>query len=109
MRLRFLASLLVTVVCGPARAEKLPIPVCARPAVLRHVADALRQAGRPLALEPSTVGEVSTGPAGFVRCAVRTHTLGYDTNRYAYTPLDQSEIVEYTLELRRNGIFLHID
>ena len=109
MRFLVLASWLAIVAAGPVRAADAPVPVCASPAVLRHVADTLRHAGRQLALEVATVGQVSIDPAGAVHCAVRTHALVYDTNRYGVLPLDQSDRRAVYLELRQNGIFLHID
>lgn len=91
-----------------ALAGDLPPPVCARPAVLERVGELLRQAGRPMALEPVPIGEVSTGPGRLVSCAVRGHVLAYDTNRYAMLPVEQRRVIRYTLELRRNGIFVRV-
>ncbi len=109
MRILLLAALLIQAASATARAGEPPARVCARSTVLDQVADILRQAGRPLILDRAAAGEVSTTPANIVLCAVRVHRVVYDTNRYAYLPLDQTEIVQYTLELRHNGIFVHLN
>ncbi len=109
--LRFAAlPLLLTFASAPALAggDKLE-PVCAGMNVLDRLAEALRQAGRPQFLERATVGEVSTAPGNLIRCAVRAHRLAFDTNRDGTLPLDQTQVVQYTLELRHNGIFLHLN
>ena len=100
---------LVLLPLAPAAAQPAPPPVCARPAVLQRVAEILQQAGRELELDPEPIGEVSTAPGPLVRCAVRGHTIGYDTNRYGLSPLYEPIIVNYTLELRQNGIFVHVE
>ncbi len=83
--------------------------VCRREAVLARVTALLRQAGRPLALDPATAGEQSAGTARVVSCAVQGHLLGYETNRNAIQPIDTLFVVRYSLELRQNGIFLRLE
>lgn len=103
-------ALLALLLPGPAAAtagEAWP-PVCARPAVLERVGEVLREAGRPMALEPAPIGEASTGPGRVMRCAARGRRLGYDTSRYGPWPVQESLVIRYTLELRRNGIFLRV-
>ena len=99
-----------------------PVPVCAQPGVLRQVYEAVRKRGQELVLEAPPVGEISTGvvaaaaapgPAPdrppLAQCAVRGHTLAYDTNRYGASPVHESFTLRYTVELRRNGIFVQVD
>lgn len=102
-----------------------PVPVCAEPGVLRQVYETVRKQGQRLVLEAPPVGEVSTGitpsqplPGSpdqavdhppLAQCAVRGHTIGYDTNRYGASPVHESFIVRYTVELRRNGLFVKVD
>lgn len=102
-----------------------PVPVCAQPGVLRQVYETVRKQGQDLVLEAPPVGEVSTGielqqvTAGspdqgkdlppLAQCAVRGHTVGYDTNRYGASPVHESFTVRYTVELRHNGLFVKID
>ncbi len=81
-------------------------PVCGRPGVLRLVAETLQRAGEKAVLEQATAGQIPGNRPGLVRCAVRVHTRLYDTNRAGFVPLERVSIYEYSLELRRNGIFL---
>ena len=86
-----------------------PPPVCGTPAVLEQVADALRTAGRPLALDETSVGEVSAGTGRLVQCAVRGQVVGYDTVRDGARPIHAVFVVRYALELRANGIFVTLE
>ncbi len=94
---------------APAVAQPTPQPVCARPAVLQRVGEILHEAGRKLTLDPAPIGEASITPGRLVRCAVRGHMIGYDTNRYGLSPLYEPIIVNYTIELRQNGMFVHVE
>lgn len=94
---------------APAAAQPVPQPVCARQAVLQRVDEILHEAGRELTLDPAPIGEISITPGRLVRCAVRGHIIGYDTNRYGLSPLHEPIIVNYTIELRQNGMFVHVD
>ncbi len=77
----------------------------------------IRAQGQALVLEAPSVGEVSMPPAPslvpngppLAHCAVRGHTVGYDTNRYGTSPVYEPFIVRYTVELRHNGMFVRID
>ena len=102
-----------------------PVPVCAQPDVLRQVHETIRKQGQNLVLEAPPVGEnsittdvdqvKSRSPDDpldrppLAQCAVRGHTIGYDTNRYGASPVHESFIVRYTVELRRNGLFVKVD
>ena len=113
MRAFVFAALLSVALPRTAAAGEPFVPVCARPAVLDRVAALLREAGRPMRLEAFPTGEASVGRelAGrerIVHCATRGRVLGYDTNRYGMQPVDEVFVVNYTLELRHNGIFLSL-
>jgi len=102
-----------------------PVPVCAQPDVLRQVSETIRKQGQNLVLEAPPVGEISIAAdpdqiksrlsdealdrPPLAQCAVRGHTIGYDTNRYGASPVHESFIVRYTVELRRNGLFVKVD
>jgi hypothetical protein len=94
-----------------------PPPVCGDAGVLRQVDEIIRARGQAMELETSSVGEVSSAARPEVaasqpplaHCAVRGHTVGYDTNRYGATPVNEPFIVRYTIELRRNGMFVQVD
>lgn len=102
-----------------------PVPVCAQPDVLRQVYETVRKQGQNLVLEAPPVGEVSIAidpermksrspdealdRPPLAQCAVRGHTIGYDTNRYGASPVHESFIVRYTVELRRNGLFVKVE
>ncbi len=94
-----------------------PVPVCAQPDVLRQVYENVHKRGQVLVLEAPPVNEVSTGTAldltpdhpPLAQCAVRGHTLGYDTNRYGASPVHESFILRYAVELRRNGMFVKLE
>ncbi len=103
-----LAATLVLIGAGAAWAGEPPAPLCGRPAVLEEVRAALAQAGRRIEFDRSEVGEVSTGPGAVVSCAVRAHIVAYDTNRYGPSPVSETSVLYYTLERRRNGIFLRL-
>lgn len=108
MRCLALAAAFALLGSQAAVAGRLPPPVCARPAVLERVGEILRQAGRPMLLDPSPIGEVSTGPGRLVYCSVRGQAVAYDTNRYATGWVEERLVIRYTLELRRNGIFVRV-
>ena len=105
MRLCVLATLLIAL-AQPARAET---PVCASAAVVDQLSTLLARAGRPVELDARSVGEVSIGRDRLVHCAIRAQRPGYDTNLHGMQPLDGTFVVQYTLELRQNGIFLRVD
>lgn len=107
-RFALLAASVALMTVQQARAGDDSSPVCARAAVVERVATLLREAGRPMRLD-EPVGELSTGTSRLVHCAVRGQMLGYDTNHHGIEPIDASFVVRYTLELRQNGIFLHIE
>ena len=100
----FAALLIVPAGCAAAAHP----PVCAGPAVLGRVAAMLQEAGRPMRLFARPVGEESVGTGRIVHCAARGQVLGYDTNRSGMQPIDEMFVVHYTLELRRNGIFISL-
>ena len=85
--------------------------------MLQQVDEMIRARGQALVLDVPPVGEISTSPAPspvrngppLAHCAVRGHTVGYDTNRYGASPVYEPFIVRYTVELRRNGMFVRID
>ena len=110
MRLLIAAALMLG---GAAEAaEILPPPVCGEPGVLREVDEMMRAQGRPMVLEAPPVGEVSLSTPHsppLAHCAVRGHMIGYHTNRYGMTPLYEPFTVNYTIELRRNGLFVSLD
>lgn len=117
MRLVLAAALLGLLPAAAARAaDGPPSPVCGEPHVLRQVDEALRARGQTLVFEVPPVGEISlVGPEAASRgvpplahCAVRGHTIGYDTNRYGMTPVYEPFIVAYTVEMRRNGLFVSV-
>ncbi len=90
-----------------------PAPLCGDAGVLRQVDETLRARGRAMVIEAPPVGEVSTDPAAasppLAHCAVRGHIVGYDTNRYGASPVYEPFIVKYTVEMRRNGLFVRVD
>ncbi|RZK91380.1 MAG: hypothetical protein EOO66_12145 [Methylobacterium sp.] len=110
---------------GGCAAPPPPVPVCAQPDVLRQVYETIRKQGQKLVLEAPPVGEVSIAAnldgaksrspddaldrPPLAQCAVRGHTIGYDTNRYGASPVHESFTVRYTVELRRNGVFVKVD
>ena len=98
--------------CAPAPPPPPP-PVCGDAGVLRQVDEIIRARGRTLVIEPSPVGEVSTDPAiafpALAHCAVRGHIVAYDTNRYGASPVNEPFTLRYTVELRHNGFFVHVD
>ncbi len=98
------ALILLLLLATPALAGEGPL--CGRPAVLQLVAETLQRAGEDQVIEQGTAGQIPGSRAGLVRCAVRVHTRLYDTNRAGFVPLERVGVYEYTLELRRNGIFL---
>ena len=122
MRLAIMAVLVTAGAAhdGAAQAAELAPPVCSEPRVLQQLDEMIRVRGQALVLEPMPVGEVSTAPPGgaalspapspaLAHCAVRGHTTGYDTNRYGMTPVNEPFIVNYTIELRHNGLFVSLD
>lgn len=109
MQQGWLGVLLAVAALPMARAGEAAGPVCARPAVLERVGTLLSEAGRKVRLDARTTGELSTGTGRVVHCAVRGRVLGYDTLHYGMQPIDDSFVVQYTLELRQNGIFLRLE
>lgn len=111
--------------CAATPPPSLPVPVCAEPGVLRQLHETIRARGRPMVFDIPPVGETSTGPAlrrgmpagsdqsldmaPLAHCAVRGHTVGYDTNRYGASPVHEPFIVRYTVEQRHNGLFVQVD
>ncbi len=89
-------------------AAELDRPVCSRQGVMERLEAMLRAAGRPMLLDP-VAGEISAGTGRLVHCAVRGQILGYDTNQHGMQPIDAIFVVRYALELRQNGIFLHLE
>lgn len=90
---------------APALAGE-PGPVCGQKPVLRLVAETLQRAGQPAWIEPGSVGEAPGPRPGLVNCAVRVHRPFHDTNARGRLPLETVSVYQYTLELRRNGVFL---
>ena len=105
------------VVCGAVQAcaapSPPPPPVCGDAGVLRQVDEIIRARGQTMALDLPLVGEVSTNPGAafppLAHCAVRGHTIGYDTTRFGASPVNEPFIVRYTVELRHNGMFVRVD
>ena len=83
-----------------------PPAVCGLSRVLEAVQERLSRAGQPVALEAGSAGQVPGERADLVYCAVRVHTTIYDTPRLGRVPADLVQVYQYSLELRRNGIFL---
>ena len=106
MRPIALACLLLLSAAATARAGDDDGPVCGRPMVLQLVAETLRRAGQPVAIQPHSASQAPTGDPGLVRCAVLVRTRSYDTGQAGGVPLDRLSVFAYSLELRRNGIFL---
>jgi hypothetical protein len=104
-RLALAAALLPIGVSSVSAAPDLPRPVCAQSQVLQLVRERLRQAGQPGVLEIGSIGQAPNG-RDLVNCAVRVHTLEYNTPRLGPAPTDVVSIYRYTLELRRNAVFL---
>lgn len=105
-----LAALLPLAISGWAVAgETVPAPLCSRPAVLAHLAERLREAGRRVALDKAPVGEFSLPTGRVVHCAVRGHVISFDTKQHGTQPIDASFTVRYALELGHNGIFLQLE
>ena len=115
-------SMLVAAVMlgGAAHAAELPVPICADPRVLQEVDTMIRARGQVLVLEPVPIGEVSTAVPGvaapnppnsppLAHCSVRGHITGYDTNRHGMTPVYEPFIVNYTIEMRHNGLFVSLN
>lgn len=98
------AVLIGLLAAAPVRAGS----VCNQPEVVELVATLLREAGRPMAFDRA-VGELSSGTDRVVHCAVHGQMLAYDTNQQGMQPIDASFVVQFTLELRQNGIFLHLE
>lgn len=97
-----------SLVAAQAQAGEDASSVCNRPQVVERVETLLREAGRPMRFD-SQVGEISRGTDRVVHCAVHGQMLAYDTNQHGMQPTDVSFVVQFTLELRQNGMFLHID
>src|SRR3954453_7799130 len=104
--MRPLLALLLLPPLASEAADLRPGPVCARPEVLALLTENLKRAGQPFALEAAGIGEVPGATPGHVLCAVRVHRTVYDVPRYGVVPIDEPSVVQYTLELRQNGIFL---
>ncbi len=103
----FRATMILLAVTGPAlAATEPPAAVCGQARVLEAVRQRLARAGQPVVIEAADVGQVPGGRAGTVNCAVRLHTAIYDTPRLGPVPADVVEVYRYSLELRRNGVFL---
>ncbi len=100
------AALLLAAVVPAAAGTDLPTPVCAQSEVLQLVREQLQHAGQPGVLEADSVGQVASGRDNLVYCAVRIHTVAYDTPRAGPLPIDVVSVYQYALELRRNGVFL---
>lgn len=83
-----------------------PAAVCGQSRVLEAVQQRLSRAGQPVLVEHGSAGQVPGERVDIVYCAVRVHTIRYDTPRFGPTPVDDVRVYNYTLELRRNGIFL---
>lgn len=104
---RPLVALILLTLAAPARAaEEIPVSPCAQPQVLLLVAEHVQRAGRLTQIEPGSIGERPGGTPGTVRCALRIHTIIYDTAGAGYRPLDEVTTFQFTLELRKNAIFL---
>lgn len=117
-RVRLVGAGLLALCAACAAAPVPPPQVCGDPGVLRQVGDIIRARGQELTLEAPPVGEVSRGPGAvavamavppLAQCAVRGHTVGYDTNRYGTSPIHEPFTVSYTVEMRRNGLFVQVD
>ena len=100
-----LAALLAGTVPA-AHAEPATPLVCGSPGVLEVVATRLHRAGLESVIEAGSVGQAPGPEAGTVECAVRVHTLVYDTARRGLAPVDRVSIYRYRLDLRRNAIFV---
>lgn len=96
--------LLALLLTSPVAAE--PPPVCGLSRVLEAVQERLSRAGQPVVLEAGSAGQVPGERADLVYCAVRVHTTVYDTPRLGRVPADVVQVYQYSLEMRRNGIFL---
>lgn len=91
---------------GPARAEVVIPPVCARNEVLDIVAEDIARRGIPAVIVPGDVGQIPTAVPSMTRCAVRLRETYYDTNRFGYAPQLRYSIVEFTVRAGRNGLFV---
>lgn len=98
-----LLGLLLATSCAPAEP---PPPVCGLSRVLEAVQERLSRAGQPVALEAGSAMQAPGSRVDLVYCAVRTHSTFYDTPRLGRAPADAVQVYPYSLELRRNGIFL---
>jgi hypothetical protein len=99
--------LLAFLLISPAFAEPgPPAGACSQAKVLEAVQDRLRQAGQPARLEPGSVGQMPGTQPGIVHCAVRVHATVYDTPHHGRVPVETVQNYQYSLELRKNGIFL---
>ncbi len=108
MRLGVLTALVALIALPREAAAEVARPVCGSPAVLERLAALLHEAGRPMVLDEAA-GEISAGTSRLVHCAVRGQMLGYDTNQHGMQPINATFVVRYALELRQNGIFLHLE
>lgn len=91
---------------GALADEVQPAAVCGQSHVLQAVEARLSRAGQPVVVEPGSVGQISGPEVGLVYCAVRVRQAVYNTPRYGTAPVDVVQEYRYSLELRRNGVFL---
>lgn len=92
----------------PAWAGEPPRPVCGRPEVLDVVADDLAGRGIDAAILGNSVGQVPTALSDTVRCSVRLQTALFDTNRFGSVPQRRLSVLDYTVRVGRNGLFVDV-
>ena len=57
---------------------------------------------------PGGIGEIPPASPGPVRCAVRVRTTHFDTNRFGYAPQYKLSVLEFTVRVARNGLFVDV-
>lgn len=97
-----LTALAALVGCAPVP----PPPVCAQPEVLQLLSERMRHAGRGQLVEPGSINERPGSRPGLVHCAARVEVATYDITRFGSVPVITVNVVQYAVELRRNGVFL---
>ena len=98
-----IATLVSLALIAPAQAA-VPGPICARPEVLRLVAETMAQRGLYAQLDPREVGEVTAADGASAQCAVWLHTVAYDTNVRAYVPEQRWEVHSFAVRRLHNGL-----
>ena len=95
------SGLMVLLVALDARAE----PVCARPEVLRVVAELVARAGSDARVIAGPVGQAPL-TIDVVRCAVPLRETYYDTTRTGLVPQTRESVYRFDVRQGAHGLFV---